>query len=264
MGTPALDPGTLERIDAFWARRLGCDVARVRTPGVQVIDPGPGLAPTGVHMLARSGTLVLAGAPHALFRLAPRLEGATSLPDVALLIEAYGNALERLIGPTLLGYRRAAPEAPAGPPDVRPLTSEDRAALRRLKDAVGDEDWQHAGLRTNAGGAAPMFGVFADGRLLAAASFEVLLDSVASLGVATHPAARERGLARRAVAAAAGAAAGEGMLLQYQTLESNPASLRLAARLGFGVYGRSLAFRVAGGARSPSWAHHARSRRSLA
>jgi GNAT superfamily N-acetyltransferase len=262
VGTATLGPGTLERIDAFWARRLGCAVVRVRTPGVQVIVHRPGPAPPGVHMLAHSGTLVLAGAPHALDRLTPRLEGTTSLPDAALLLEAYGDTLERVIGPTLLGYRKGAPEAPAGPPDVRLLESEDQAALRRLGDAVGDEDWQHAGLRTDGG--APMFGVFADDRLLAAASFEVLLDSVASLGVATHPAERGRGLARRVVAAAAGAAAEAGMLLQYQTLESNLASLRLATRLGFGVYGRSLAFRVADGAGSSSWVPPARSGRPLA
>jgi hypothetical protein len=66
------------------------------------------------------------------------------------------------------------------------------------------------------------------------------------------------------VAAAAAAAAEQGLLLQYQTLESNLASLRLAARLGFGDYGRSLAFRLADDARSSSWVPHARSGRPLA
>ena len=246
MQTASLDQTTLERIDGFWARRLGCEVAQLRTPGLHTVVRSVSRAPRGVHALARDGVLVLAGARDAVDRLAARLHGRSALPTAPLLHDAYGSVLECVIGPAFLGYRKTAPELPSAALEARPLAAEEHAALRRLRDAVGDEAWRHAGLRMDRSGAGPIFGAFADGQLLAAASFEVLLGSVASLAVATHPAARARGAGRRAVAAAAGAAAERGLLLQYQTLESNLPSLRLAASLGFGAYGRSLALRLAG------------------
>jgi GNAT superfamily N-acetyltransferase len=119
----------------------------------------------------------------------------------------------------------------------------DRPALSRLREAVTNEEWEHSGLG-RAGPESVAFGAFEDGRLLSAARFERLLGVAAHLGVLTHPAARGRGAGRRVVACAASAAARHGLLLQYQTLESNRASLRIAETLGFECWARSLAVRL--------------------
>ena len=229
-----------ERVDGLWARRLGCEAALLSTPGIHLLQPDTVAARAGVFLLARDGTLLVRGESPVVHALVSRLGDRTSLPGPDLVCAALGARVERIVGPAFLGYRESPPQTPAGAGALRSLGSSDRAALVRLRDAVRAEEWEHSGLSLDVSGAM-VAGAFEDERLLAAASFEMIFGVAAHLGVLTHPSARGLGAGSRVIAAAAQAAAARGLLLQYQTLESNRPSMRIAERLGFRLYATSLA-----------------------
>jgi GNAT superfamily N-acetyltransferase len=234
---------TLRRIDELWAQRLGFDAARLRTPGVHAIGPDVRAARPTLFLLQREAVLLVCGEPDATRLVVVGLDADASLPDASVVYARLGERVDRLVGPAFIGYRDAPPALPPGAGALRALEAADRASLSRLRDAVSSEEWEHAGIASDHPDAL-VFGAFEGDRLLAAASFERLLGVAAHLGVVTHPASRGRGAGRRVVAAAAHAAAEEGLLLQYQTLEANGPSLRIARTLGFEPYARSLAVRL--------------------
>ncbi len=238
-----MEEATLRRIDEFWARRLGCEEAKLRAAGLHVLAQDRA-APPHVFLLSREDTLIMRGEPQACAALTAALRDRPSLPSVTTVAEVLGPRIDRIVGPAFLGYRAAPPALPEGAGEVRVLGAADRSALARLHDAVTDEEWEHAGIQLE-DPSARVVGAFEEDRLLAAAGFETLLERVAHGGVVSHPKARRRGAGRRAAAAAASAGAERGFLLQYQTLEANQPSMRIATVLGFERYAASLAVRIA-------------------
>ncbi len=95
---------------------------------------------------------------------------------------------------------------------------------------MSDEEWQHASLER---AVFPIQAIVEHDRVLCAAGAQILLESVAHIGVVTRSGARGRGLARQAVAALVRAVLARGLLPQYQTLISNAASLAVGKALGF-------------------------------
>jgi ribosomal protein S18 acetylase RimI-like enzyme len=90
-------------------------------------------------------------------------------------------------------------------------------------------------------------GSFIDGKLVAYAGFEVWDDALAHLCTVTHPAFRKQGHGQSVVREAMKLSIARGLTPQYRGLESNMASLRLSARLGFSNYGFSVAARLSEG-----------------
>lgn len=220
------------RVDASWAHRIGCDEALLRTPGVHAVAGHDASSQRRVLLLEREATLLVHGEAQLARAIAERLCGGSSLPSRQRLHEVIGVRAGRSIGPVRVLHRQEAPALPRGVGEVRSIAASDRPALARLRSAVTSEEWRHSGLDHDADHRSSV-GVFEEGRLLAAASFEMVSGGVARLGVLTHPTARGRRAGRRAVALAARRAADCGLLIQYQTLEENVASLRIALALGF-------------------------------
>ena len=244
-----MDESLQRRIDSHWARRLGCDPALLRAPGVHGLPVCEAEACGRALFLARDATLLVHGEETVVRAVAGHLDGDPSLPGEARIRAALGALAGRAVGPVRLLHREGPPATPAGAGEPRPLAASDRAALARLRDAVTTPEWERSGLGRHAEPAATA-GVFESGLLLAAAGFEGIADGAARLGVITHPAARGRGAGRRAAALAAQQAAGRSLLLEYPSLEANAASLRIASVLGFSPYARCLAIELAGSARA--------------
>jgi uncharacterized protein (DUF952 family)/GNAT superfamily N-acetyltransferase len=214
---------TRARIDEFWAQRLGSGpVELVRSPGLHlVVHP----APNAFFVLGREASVVAVAPPALHARLAAL--GPERVLDRAALLEVL-PAGARCIGPTFVGYLDVAPGAPSGRVVELPDTS--GTAFESLRARASGEEWQHAGLER---AAAPLFAVVENGEVRCAAGAEILLGSVAHIGVLTHPDARGRGLARDVVAALTRHSLARGLLAQYQTLMSNAPSLAVGKALGF-------------------------------
>jgi ribosomal protein S18 acetylase RimI-like enzyme len=147
---------------------------------------------------------------------------------------APGPVSAGVVGPALIGYA-AAVSRPA-----RAIEPGDAAALHALQASCAAAEWEHGGGSIDR----PSSGVFAAGRLVAVASYEVWGGVIAHLSIVTHPGYRNRAFGRSAVAHLAERAIAAGLLPQYRTLESNGASVRVAEALGFCRYATSMAVRL--------------------
>jgi GNAT superfamily N-acetyltransferase len=229
----------------FWAAHLGCGREQLAQPGTWVVRNGPDLAAyRGVTVVFRPPACVVA-VPHDWHALAAgRLGGrpAAAAFHVPLLLEVFGPAVDRVIGPAWLGYADAGDFTPAPTMGTRPLTDRDLPALRRLADACGPTAWEHSGIRP---GSSAVFGCHAGGTLAAAGMLEPWGDRLLHVGIVTHPAHRGRGYGKAVVSAMTAHGLAAGKVVQYRTLEANLASVGIARALGFQRFARTLAVRLA-------------------
>ena len=161
-------------------------------------------------------------------------------PDRLLaLFEAAGE----VVGPAYQGFTDRADVASGWAREVRPLGVADRGALDALRRAAGEIAWAHSAIDP---GRPPLFGRFADGVLVAAATLADADGPVASVGVLTHPRYRGRGHGRAVAGAATRAAVAAGAVAHYQTLDANTPSVAIARALGYHRDATTLAVRLAG------------------
>jgi predicted GNAT family acetyltransferase len=90
----------------------------------------------------------------------------------------------------------------------------------------------------------PIFAVERAGELLAAASAPDDGSGVASVGVITHPAWRGRGYGAAVVSALTADRLAAGVILHYQTLRANTASVAIASALGYHDLATALGIRL--------------------
>ena len=234
-------PTGLAAIERFWAAQLGCRVADLRRPGILVVaDPEPA---TAALALLRSATLVVAVPP--AWRPAVTAALGSLRPAQAFhqdrLRAAFGAAAGEVVGPAYQGFAGAGDLVPAPAGGVRPLGVADRDALDALRRAAGETAWEHSAIDPER---PPLFGRFAGGMLVAAATLADAGGPVASVGVLTHPGHRGRGHGRAVAGAATRAAVAAGAVAHYQTLDANTPSVAIARALGYRRDATTLAIRL--------------------
>jgi predicted GNAT family acetyltransferase len=90
----------------------------------------------------------------------------------------------------------------------------------------------------------PRFGVFLDGRLVAAANLALWRPAVVSPGLLTHPEYRRRGFATAALGAVSEYGLSLGYLMLYQTLMENTGAVRAAEAVGYRRFATHQAVRL--------------------
>lgn len=225
-----MDPETRAGAEAFWAERLGCPVAALRSGLTLVAHPQE-----VVFVVATARGTVVA-APLELHGRIERVADLRALTDWETL-RALVPAPARTVGAAWLGYTRA----PAGSTrDTQPFESTQDPALAKLRAAVTAEEWRHGNLDASE---PPIFACVEGGSAAAASGYQRLLDRVAHIGVVADTERRGRGAGRRAVAAALARALERGLLAQYQTLVANTPARRIADALGFAHFATTLSAR---------------------
>ena len=166
------------------------------------------------------------------------LTGAPTTGDLALrsALETAGAALH---GADYLFYmpfdEQAAVRAETVPGGTRQLTFSDAEAFAEFAVAAPTEDMDEASVELDHW---LVFGTFADGRLVAAASMYPWRGThFADLGIITLPEYRGRGLAKRTVRAISARALAEGYEPQYRCQLDNAPSASLARATGFAQFG---------------------------
>ena len=223
---------------AYWSSHLGCSPEELFSLPLRLITHGQDLTGCdGVVALFRGSAAIVSIPPDRekpLRELITRPAGAIS-PQ--FLASALSSVAERVVGPASIAYAPKVAAPAHSPCDLGPA---DTAARATLEQACSPEEWEHGGGSEED----PSSGIFVDGQLAALASYEIWGGTIAHISIVTHPAYRNRGYGRSAVAHAARRALTAGLLPQYRTLETNGPSLRIARSLGFQSYARSIAIRL--------------------
>jgi len=234
---------TRDRLDAWWAAALGCDVADFQCGRTLVAPHGAALSDyPGVLALARQGACIISTPS---VRVEPAMALFAGQPPHAAfardtLQQAFAPKGSIVIGPAWLGYADHTDVQAPDSFDVRQLTRRDAAALRALEAACDPIDWEHSGIDA---GHDLLFGCFRGPVLVAAGTCRSSGEGVLDIGVVTHPAYRSHGCGRAVVGAMTAYGLTHGHVMRYRTLQANVPSLRIARALGYQEYGLTIAVR---------------------
>jgi len=237
----AMNSGSWQAVDAFWARDLGM------TPDAFAGSHGVFCAVqhlhSGLQLFRRNECLIVAAPPGMI----SSVEGATrdlsidTLFSVNWLQQLCGRNTEKILGPAEVNYADASTFKYLGTLQGRKLTNDDSQAYAGLAAALDVSELEQSGFSADR---LPAFGAFSNGMLCAAASYSVWEPSIAHIVVATHPDYRRHGFASAAVQSLAEEALSRGLILQWRALSTNGSSLALAERLGFRHYCSTLYVRL--------------------
>ncbi|HEY1785011.1 MAG TPA: GNAT family N-acetyltransferase [Pirellulales bacterium] len=239
-----IDAVVRSRIERFWAGEFGCSIAALETPGLRVLVRAD---PDSAFVFRRGDCCIWHVPERFRAAVARSLAGQDSVERVfqpAFIAALFGSAVQVILGPCPIAYfPETKLQLVASLPECRRLTEGDRAAVELLAADCGPVDWDHGGVEFD--GHRSVFGCFADGRLVSAASYEIWGAAIAHVGVATAPAYRGRGFATSVATAATIDALRRGLVPQWRTLESNFASIRVGEAIGYVPFAAHFVVRLA-------------------
>lgn len=240
----ALAAPTLDIVDAYWAADLGCVRADLRPQSTLVVPHAPAFVGyAGLYILI-IGAAPIVSLPHDLYpslRDAAARWSAAEVRSAEFLGDALGDRVDRIIGLAFIGYADGATFRPLAANPACLLGASAASDVAALRAACVAAEWEHGGREV---GQNPATGVYISERLVALAGYETWGGRIANISVITHPSYRGEGYAGAAVSALTETALAQGLVPQYQTLESNTPSLRVARKLGFVRYATSMAVRL--------------------
>ena len=224
--------------DRYWAGHLNCPADELFSSPLRVVTHGEELKGyNGALGLFREGVATVSipsDRAGELRGLLADLEGGCTPEQFAAALFPVATVV---LGPAYLGYTMDVRGTAAL---ARSLNDEDAAAVESLREACGEEEWEHGGSSLDV----PCSGVFCDGQLAAFSGYETWGGTIAHLYIVTHPGFRGRGFGKNAVAHLSRRALAAGLLPQYRTLDANTPSIRIAEALGFQRYATSMAVRL--------------------
>jgi len=234
--TIRLSKEVVRRIDAFWANDLGClpeDFYQTGV-GITVREASDDLY---AHVFRRLERLQVDCSPslYGDLRSAIKGRGPEEVFEPAFWLAALGARVERILGPTYLGYKDVAEERPIDP-RVRILGVDEGTLLDHLRQGVSSQEWEHGGLED----CQSIAGYFLEGSLVAASGYEVWGGTLAHICVTTHAGFRSHGYGQACVRAVTEEAVKIGLVAQYQTLFENKPSIAVARALEFEEYGQRM------------------------
>ena len=234
----------MRRIEEYWASFFGLSVDVYARQPIAIVPHRRLGDYRGVWMFTVGSAQILS-APSDLvdaLRSAVEAHGAGPPFEGTDLIETLGTAVVKVVGPAYQGFLPKSDFRPS-PSSARLLTLSDASALLELSKDCSEEEWGHSDIGDLN---CPTFGLYAEGRLAAAANYRMESIDACAPGVITHPAFRGHGYGRAVLSAATADALDKGYLVLYQTLLTNLPAITIAEHLGFRQYGESLAVRLSG------------------
>jgi ribosomal protein S18 acetylase RimI-like enzyme len=232
----------MNRVDEFWAAFFGLDLDDLRAARCRVVPHAQLKGYQAAWIFRRADSVLISVPPEWLEQVQNAVGPAEETLSDESFVALFGDAMDKVIGPAYQGYLEATNFRPVAS-SARLLCAADSDALRELAAACDDIEWEHAGI--DAGGE-PNFGLFLDGRLVAAANCQMEGVSAAMPGLIVHPAYRGRGHAKAVLSAACAHGLERDFLMLYQTLVANRAAVAAAQSIGYQPYATHLALRLKG------------------
>jgi hypothetical protein len=230
-------------VDIFWAAETGCCPEDFDTEAVAVIERSSHDGREYAQFFRRKRRLQITCSSSIvdIVRGATYGQAQDAIFDPTFVAQALNGRIDRVLGPTYLGYLDALDSDRYDPNvrllsrddrDARLLSRDDRDALSGLFDSVTAQDREYSGLAPDQ----PIAGYFVDRILVSAAWYSVWGGRIAHIGVLTRGDARGAGYGRACVRGIAAHAIEQGLIAQYQTLYENAPSLAIARSLSFEDY----------------------------
>jgi GNAT superfamily N-acetyltransferase len=126
---------------------------------------------------------------------------------------------------------------------IRGLAPVDRQAFEEFASTLPPEEREFSGLEF---GPQPMWGAFADRRLIGAAGYDAWPGKISHVSVAVRPSARAKGIGRALVLAAAKGALARRRIVQFRSLAASTAAVGIAKSLGFEWFAETIYMRPPG------------------
>jgi RimJ/RimL family protein N-acetyltransferase len=223
-------------IDDYWARRFGCLLQDIQTPGIHILCSEE-MDPARMAVLElQHATLIRAASEHEgqLTEWAKSQQGYAPRTAEAISL-ALPNQEWKVSPSEKVLYLNPAEFRPFSKPEVRQLSAQnsfDLTAMHRgcslAEQQAGEINIDHPAI----------FGAYVDNQLVAAASFIDQGQGIADVGVLVHRDFRRQGYGRAVVSGLSQWGLDHGRIVQYWRFCSNAGSARIADSLGFAEYGR--------------------------
>jgi GNAT acetyltransferase len=229
-----------ERVRRVWRELTGAASA-FRAAG-WVVAAGPGDERRTVAV--RLGDAGVVSAPAELVPVVREVVGgaAGDLADPEAVVEALGAVVPvaDVRGPAVLAYADPGCFRPQNGPGVATVAAGDPGVVG-LAAASGGDDADESSITQMT---SPLSVVRVDGRVVAAAGYEVWGGELAQVGLLTDPRFRGRGLGTAVASAAVARALAAGLVAQWRARPAIVGSRRIARTLGFVDAGWQLAMRL--------------------
>ena len=236
----------LDAVEEEWCAALGCHRDLLRRPGVHLVPGGDSMAGYRHVYLARLEAAVLVYCPPELVERAGGVITGSSPDEIFTPAGASalgGGRTTGILGPSRHAFLDREHFHPTAHPMGLRLEPDD-PGFALLREACGEEEWGEAGFGKRPG-KDPVYGIRQGGILVAAGNMTPYRQRPADVGILTHPAHRDRGLARSLVSLMVAEALPTAGVVRYRALVANVASLSVAAALGFVPHGENLVARLA-------------------
>src|SRR5262249_47746718 len=140
------------------------------TDAVEVVERPSDNGSEYAHFFRRKGRLQIdcSASIVDIVRNATYGQSQDTIFDVSFIEQALRGRIDRILGPTYLGYLDAL-DSGSWDPNVRLLSQHDMGALNDLRDSVTAQDREYSGLTPDQ----LVAGYFIDGMLVSAAGYEV-------------------------------------------------------------------------------------------
>jgi ribosomal protein S18 acetylase RimI-like enzyme len=230
-----LSDSAKEAVDIFWAADTGCNPEDFDTDAVVVIERPSDDGSEYAQFFRRKRRLQIRCSASIvdIVRNATHDQAQDAIFDVAFVKRALTGHIDRVLGPTYLGYLDAL-DSDRQDPNARLLSRNDVGALNDLRESVTAQDLEYSGLDPDQ--LIVIAGYFIDGMLVSAAGYKVWGGQIAHIAVLTREDSRGAGYGRACVRGIAVHAIEQGLIAQYQALYENTRSLAIARSLGFEDY----------------------------
>lgn len=231
----------VEQADCYWASELGVAPGVLRAEGFHVFERTDVTAQPRAIVVGTSSASVVSlptGQAEAFAKAGLNLKRMEREPRRYVASCGSIHSLD-VRGPAYLAYWPTPSKRLPLRGQVELLDGDGLASLESLRD-VAPAEWAEAGIASDS----RVFGLRADGQMVAAAGYERWSGGIAQLQVFCHPGYRRRGLAAEPLKAAIAHALADNLLPQYRARDGNAASFALAQRVGFVEYGWMATVRV--------------------
>jgi RimJ/RimL family protein N-acetyltransferase len=232
-----------ELLKQYWFGEIGVSEDDFKDTSIAVTAHGTSLIGyKGAIAFKHQDSWVLSVPSQMLDDIKMRVEelSTETLFNLKGLSDFFGASVDRIIGPAWIGQIESKDFIPCHSDKVRSLMKSDWSVFEKFLAQNDKIEIEHSSLVS---GREPTVGVFCDGNIAAAASYELLEGAVAHIGVLVSKEHRGKGFGKEAVSLITKLALESKFGIQYQTLKENKSSVSAAQALGFNEFAETFAVR---------------------